>query len=86
MLNLKQQVRGSVPDCKGVENTESTSKDRAIYQVGMTDQGQTQVAFNSVDHAVTVTLNAESVVHLIRLLAVNLDPFYTVTVTKNETV
>jgi hypothetical protein len=57
----------------------------ALYKVGINADGQTQLAVG-YPSTIILTLNDASVAHLIKLLAVNIDDSYTVTVKENETV
>lgn len=55
----------------------------ALFKVGMNQDGQTQLTVG-YPSSIVLTMNDASVVHLIKLLAVNVDHAYTVTVTPNE--
>lgn len=68
-----------------VEVPRSKDPKDALYKVGMNPDGQTQLTVG-YPGSIILTLNDASVAHLIKLLAVNIDDSYTVTVTKNETV
>jgi hypothetical protein len=79
--NIKD--RGSytvdIPEVK-VPNAEPKN---AHFKVGINQDGQTQLTVGDT-YTTTLTMNASSVAHLIKLLAVTIDQNYTVTVTENE--
>lgn len=55
----------------------------ALYKVGMNEDGQTQLTIGHPT-SIILTLGDDAVAHLIKLLAVNIDHAYTVTVKENE--
>lgn len=74
------------PDMNYIEPVKvPKSKDpkQSLFNVSMNEDGQTQLTVG-YPTSITLTLNDASVVYMIKLLAVNIDENYTVTVTKNE--
>jgi len=72
--------RGPI-DMTYVNNEKATPE--ALFKVGMNPDGLTQL---TVGHpsSITLTMNDASVAHMIKLLAVNIDHAYTVTIKENS--
>jgi hypothetical protein len=68
-----------IPEVK-VPNAEPKN---AQFKVGINQDGQTQLTVGD-GYITTLTMNDASVARLIKLLAVTIEPNYTVTVTENE--
>jgi hypothetical protein len=70
-------------DVKPVEAPKRKEPKEALYKVGMNADGQTQLDVG-YPSTIILTLNDASVAHLIKLLAVNIDHAYNVTVTEKD--